>query len=257
MHRLFPRGSVELVDDVLTFLQQEGVDLAGILGAVGAHLQLGDAVGVVQVIGDHGLVVAQEFHKAVVWMEDPAEAVEDVDVAAAVDLADVIGVLQRHQGIPRLDIGVDGLRRAGGVAAAQTAEQAAQPGGAEVLAGAVDHKTGFADIDGGGDEPEIQNGQRRGHDDHINEQLAEISDFGPEGLEHAGFLVGMVEALRAEQGRVRDFGRAPVNVLKTYDVVFSQISPALHFDQHQIDHAGVFQAMAMTSRDIGGFVGQN
>lgn len=149
---------VEPIDDILTFLQQEGVDLTRIFCAVSAHFELGDTVGAVQVVGDHGLVIAQELDIAAMGEEDAAEAVEDVDVVVAVDFFEIIGAVEGHHGIPGSHIGMDGFRRAGGVAATQPAQQAGEAGTADPLTGAVDHEGGFADVHRRGDETEVQDG---------------------------------------------------------------------------------------------------
>ena len=149
---------VEPIDDILTFLQQEGVDLARIFCAVSAHFEFGNAISGTQLIRDHGLVVSQQLYHAGVWVENPAEAIEDVDMIITVNLFEIIRFLKRHQRVPGSHIGMDGFRRAGGVAATQPAEQAGEAGTAAPMAGAVDHEGGFADVHRRGDETEVQDG---------------------------------------------------------------------------------------------------
>lgn len=50
--------------------------------------------------------------------------------------------------------------------------------------------------------------------------------------------------------------RTPVAVLKPDDVALPpQILPALHFNQSQFDHAGVFQSVAVADGNVGRFIG--
>src|SRR5689334_5882087 len=50
---------------------------------------------------------------------------------------------------------------------------------------------------------------------------------------------------------------APVPIFESNDIVFAYIAAALHFDHHQIELARILEAMLMTRRNEGRFVGSN
>ena len=76
---------------------------------------------------------------------------------------------------------------------------------------------------------------------------------GPPGPDAAGALTPQGAGLAS--GSVSLLIDATVVVFETNDVVLAQIVTALHFDQHQINHTRVFQAVFVTCANEGRFIG--